>query len=45
MNKNKNKECNVHGQAKTGHNHLRSHYKVTKNESLDGVGETGPQAA
>lgn len=44
MNKNKNKDCNVPSQAKTGHD-LRSHDKVTKSESLDVVRETGHQVA
>lgn len=39
--KNKNKDCTVHGQARTGHDSLWSHDKVTKSESLDGVREIG----
>lgn len=43
--KNKNKDSRVQGQAKSGHDNLRSHSKVTKSESLDEVRETGHQVA
>lgn len=43
--RNKTEECNVYGQAKTGHDNLGSHCKVTKSQSLHEVGEIGPQEA
>lgn len=45
MHKNQNKDCHVQGQAKSGHDNLRSHDEVTKSESLDEVRDTGHQVA